>query len=151
MTILDGKTVAELTGRLQRLRVDSRAEWGRMNAHQMVCHLNDTMKLAFGERTVEGAKPIRGANVFRWIAFRVPVPWPKDYPTRPEFDQMVGGTRPVDFGLDTAALVSGLERFVREPRDFQFGRHPVFGELTQWEWKRWAYLHTDHHFRQFGL
>jgi len=151
MNILDRKTVTEFAARLQRLRADSRASWGRMNAHQMVCHLNDAMKLAFGERTFEDAKPIRGRNVFRWIAFRTPLPWPKNYPTRPEFDQMTGGTRPADFALDTAALGAGLERLVREPRDFRFGRHPVFGELTEWEWMRWAYLHTDHHFRQFGL
>jgi hypothetical protein len=34
---------------------------------------------------------------------------------------------------------------------FQFARHPIFGELTEREWMRWGYLHTDHHFRQFGV
>ncbi len=35
-------------------------------------------------------------------------------------------------------------------RDFAFASHPVFGELSEWEWMRWGYLHADHHLRQFG-
>jgi hypothetical protein len=31
------------------------------------------------------------------------------------------------------------------------GPHPMFGDLTSWQWMRWGYLHTDHHLRQFGL
>ena len=30
----------------------------------------------------------------------MPLPWPPGYPTRPEIDQAVGGTRPVDFASD---------------------------------------------------
>ncbi|MBL8179110.1 MAG: DUF1569 domain-containing protein [Bryobacterales bacterium] len=151
MTILDEETMPRLMERLQRLRADSRPGWGRMNAHQMVCHLNDAMKLAFGEREFAEASPVRFAGFFRFVAFRLPAPWPKNYPTRPEFDQEKGGTAPKDFGLDTAALGAALERLSHGRRDFRFGRHPVFGELTEWEWKRWAYLHADHHFRQFGV
>jgi hypothetical protein len=29
--------------------------------------------------------------------------------------------------------------------------HPILGPLSQSEWHRWAFLHTDHHLRQFGL
>ncbi len=32
----------------------------------------------------------------------------------------------------------------------QLATHPYFGNLTKWEWMRWAYLHADHHLRQFG-
>jgi hypothetical protein len=28
--------------------------------------------------------------------------------------------------------------------------HPIFGRMTEAEWMRWGYLHTDHHLRQFG-
>jgi hypothetical protein len=28
--------------------------------------------------------------------------------------------------------------------------HPVFGAMSDSAWRRWGYLHTDHHLRQFG-
>ena len=28
--------------------------------------------------------------------------------------------------------------------------HPIFGRMSEAEWLRWGYLHTDHHLRQFG-
>ena len=30
-------------------------------------------------------------------------------------------------------------------------RHPVLGPMTRANWMRWAWLHTDHHLRQFGV
>jgi Protein of unknown function (DUF1569) len=29
--------------------------------------------------------------------------------------------------------------------------HPLFGRMSASSWMRWAYLHADHHLRQFGL
>jgi hypothetical protein len=28
--------------------------------------------------------------------------------------------------------------------------HPLFGAMSAAAWLRWAYLHLDHHLRQFG-
>ncbi len=66
-------------------------------------------------------------------------------------DQLRGGTRPVEFSRDKAALAAAIERFARQPNTSRFSRHPTFGELTKWEWIRWGYLHADHHIRQFGV
>ncbi len=151
MKTLNTDTLQELQQRLHRLGPDSRAGWGRMNAHQMVCHLNDALGFAMGQKSASENVTFVGRTLMRWFALRVPLPWPKGVPTRPECDQLVAGTPPVDFLRDTAALRSALERFARAPRDFQFARHPIFGALTEWEWMRWAYLHADHHLRQFGL
>ena len=27
----------------------------------------------------------------------------------------------------------------------------IFGAMTTERWKRWGYLHMDHHLRQFGV
>jgi hypothetical protein len=67
-------------------------------------------------------------------------------------DQLAGGgTHPGDFARDKAMLAGVLRRFANKPRDFRFGRHPIFGELSEWEWMRWGYPHADHPLRQFGL
>ena len=41
---------AEVLRRLRALRQDSVGRWGRMSAHQMVCHLSDACRAALGER-----------------------------------------------------------------------------------------------------
>jgi hypothetical protein len=151
MLILNDTVARKLVERLQRLRPEARALWGKMYANQMVCHLNDAFGLAMGEKVASEHSTFFDRTVIRWAALHVPLTWPRGVPTRPEMDQLGGGTRPTDFAIDSAALAAAIERFGRQPRDFQFSRHPIFGNLTEWEWLRWGYLHTDHHFRQFGV
>jgi hypothetical protein len=150
MRTLDSPAVKELLDRLQRLRPDSRALWGRMNVHQMVCHLNDSFRVAMGEKTASEDVTFLNRTLIRWVGLHVPLPWPKGVPTRPELDPLAGGTEPVEFLHDQAQLALTIERFAQQPRTYRFSRHPIFGHLTDWEWMRWGYLHADHHFRQFG-
>ena len=51
MQTLDSPTIKDLLDRLQRIRPETRALWGRMNVHQMICHLNDSFGLAMGDKT----------------------------------------------------------------------------------------------------
>ena len=143
--------VEELSERLGRLKADQRPLWGKMNAGQMVRHLLDSFALAMGQTTARQASSWAQRNVIRHLALRAPMKWPPGVPTRPEFDQMIGGTKPGEFTADVAQLQAVLQRFAAQPRDFRFGTHPTFLELSEWEWMRWAWLHTDHHLRQFGL
>ena len=43
-----------------------------------------------------------------------------------------------------------LHRFA-DPHLSAFAPHPVFGAMNSWGWRRWGFLHTEHHFRQIGL
>lgn len=151
MKTLDSDTARGLLTRLQALAPDSPAQWGRMSARQMVCHLNDSFSLAMGLKAAGEDITFLNRTLIRWVALRVPLRWPRGVPTRPEMDQLVGGTPPSEFGRDTTTLARHIQRFASRPRDFEFARHPIFGELTEWEWMRWGYLHADHHFRQFGV
>jgi hypothetical protein len=33
---------------------------------------------------------------------------------------------------------------------FEGQQHPIFGPMSRSAWLRWAYLHMDHHLRQFS-
>jgi hypothetical protein len=151
MQILDPPAVKSLQDRLQRVRPETRARWGKMNANQMLCHLNDSFGVPMGAKTASEDITFFNRTLIRWVGLHAPLPWPKGVPTRPEIDQLVGGTRPVEFSRDQDTLALTIEQFARQPRNFQFSRHPIFGHLTEWEWMRWGYLHADHHFRQFGV
>lgn len=120
-----------------------------MSAHQMVCHLNDSFGAAFGDRRVSPATGIFQRTVMKWGALWLPLPWPHGVPTRPEIDQVAGGgTPPTEFAQDVAELERRTAKFVAG--DFESGVHPIFGGMEVREWMRWAYLHMDHHLRQFG-
>ena len=41
----------EICERLSRVTPDSPRLWGRMNAHQMICHLADSFRVVLGEQT----------------------------------------------------------------------------------------------------
>ena len=140
----------ELVQRLRRLRPDSVRRWGRMSAHQMVCHLNDSLLVATGQRTASPAITLPSRTIIKWIALYLPLRWPPGILTRPEIDQEAGGTRPIDFAVDVARQVALIEDVARQPEKLRGSVHPIFGRMSERSWLRWAYLHTDHHLRQFG-
>jgi hypothetical protein len=139
----------EILLRLSRIEPGSPRLWGRMNAHQMVCHLRDAFLAALGERPVP-VWPFSIWRIIKYVAFYVPVRWPHGVSGPREIDQECGGTPPAHFAADMRELVASIDRFTAQPRAFTFPPHPMFGRMTEKEWMRWGYLHTDHHLRQFG-
>jgi hypothetical protein len=136
--------------RLAKLRSDSPRAWGRMSAHQMICHLNDSYRVALGEKQAAPKDNLFTRTVMKWGALSLPIPWPHGINTTPELDQLVGGTPPVDFEKDQQELVSLTERFIGKPAGLASAKHPTFGRMTVEQWTHWAYLHMDHHLRQFN-
>jgi Protein of unknown function (DUF1569) len=138
----------EILRRLRQIRFDSAARWGRMTAPQMICHLSDAFRMVTGHKTVSHAASLPQRTIVKWIALYLPLRWPKGLDTVPEIDQELEGTRPADFAGDVAAL-EALVNVIAESR-IQSLRHPIFGVMSGSAWRRWAYLHVDHHLRQFG-
>jgi hypothetical protein len=147
----NAKDQEEIARRLENVGPDSKRLWGRMSAHQMICHLSDGFRMYMGEIKVAPAGGMYPSKVLRWIALWAPMHWPRGFKTMPELDQEAGrGTSPVEFARDQRDLQGLLERFARTPRDFSWPEHPHFGAMSKREWMRLAYLHADHHLRQFG-
>ncbi len=84
----------------------------------------------------------------KWVALHTPMRWPRGVLTRPEIEQGVGGTAPIDFQSDRARLTDIIHRFIEVPH-LTSVTHPIFDRMSHAEWLRWGYLHADHHFRQF--
>jgi hypothetical protein len=139
-----------ILGRLGSMRPESSRQWGKMNAHQAVCHLCDSFRGVMGDRELSG-KPFPLGGVIKWVALYTPLPWSHNLPTMPEVDQMKLGTPPVEFVADVGELDRLVERFSHVPHDFSWRPHPFFGEMREKDWMRWGWLHMDHHFRQFGV
>ena len=139
-----------LMTRLQRLTPNSRRQWGRMTPHQGICHLSDSFRVMMTPEPISSVSTIFSRTVIKWVALRAPMQWPHGTKTRPEVDQDIGGTRPVDFVRDRCKLEALIEQFAgRMSSDMQ--PHPMFGRMSTDEWHRRGYLHLDHHLRQFGV
>ena len=139
----------EIVRRLRTIRADSGRRWGRMSAHQMICHLSDSFLAVTGQRHISPASGPLQRTVTKWIALYAPLKWPRGIPTRPEVDQEVGGTKPSHFAADVTQLEMLVELITTRKECFG-PTHPIFGNMSNTDWMRWAYLHMDHPLRQFG-
>jgi hypothetical protein len=121
-----------------------------MSSHQMICHLSDACRLALGQKVASPATGLLQRTFVKWIALYGPMRWPPGIHTRPELDQQCAGRRPVDFAADVSDVAALLHQIAARRRDDRWPAHPIFGRMSGAAWLRWAYLHTDHHLRQFG-
>lgn len=150
-SLKDRGDLDEILSRIRAIRPDSARQWGRMTPNQMVCHVTDSFGACLGDTKFPAfGGPLRRA-VMKWIALYTGFPWPKSLPTGAKVDPLREGTGPGDLAEDIAALERMCHRFVLSKERNARHIHPLFGPLSDSEWGRWGYLHTDHHLRQFGL
>jgi hypothetical protein len=147
-TLANPSVQSSCCSRLEKIGPGTGAQWGRMTAHQMICHLSDSFKLAIGQKFASPTNSLYQRTLMKWAALHTPIKWPKGVPTRPEMEQGRGGTPPADWERDRSELRELIVSFAARTT---FGKHPMFGEMTRDEWMIWGYRHVDHHLRQFGV
>lgn len=139
----------EILRRIGQLSAGDRGHWGKMTVQQMMCHLADGYRAVLTKRKLDRVEYGIPRPVLKWIALRAPLRWPKGVPAPREITPGLGGTPPAEFESDRAELSRCLKEFCEQapPQDLP---HPLFGKMSGRDWLRWAYLHADHHLRQFG-
>jgi hypothetical protein len=147
-TLLTVRDRNELLDRFTKLRPDTAPRWGTMSATQVVCHLSDSFRASLGEKFVSRPKAGSKSTLFKRAALWIPLPWPHGIETRPEMDQQLGGTPATELASDLMGLRALFERFCAF--DGEFAPHATFGQMSRAERMCHAYLHIDHHLRQFG-
>lgn len=139
--------LAAFQRRIQDLRPDSKAQWGKMDVAQMLAHCQVAFRMATGELTLKRALI---GFLFGGLAKRKltgPAPFGRNLPTAPEF--RVRDARV--FASEREKLVELVQRFsARGPAGVPTEPHPFFGSLTAAEWDTLQCKHLDHHLRQFG-
>jgi hypothetical protein len=148
-SLADPGTIDELVTRLGLLHPRRPRAWGRMTAHETLCHLADSFRLVLGERPFKPIDTWFTRTVIKYVALHTSLAWPKGTATIPEVDQHIGGTKPMEFERDRAIVIELMRRFASP--DARCGAHPIFGPLTREEWLVWGYRHMDHHLRQFAV
>jgi len=116
-----------------------------------VCHLGDCFRMALGRKSVSDSSGVLPRAILKWIVLYAPLHWPAGISTSPEIDQALGGTRPAEFAADVAEVAVLMDLVIGQSGTVDGRLHPALGRMSEAEWLRWGYLHTDHHLRQFGV
>ena len=146
-TISDPAVASVLAARLERLTPEQNREWGTLSPHQLLAHLADAADAVMQRRPFPRASRAP-SRLLKYAALYIPRPWPHG---------IKAGARPADVILDADAFATERKRALAAMSelaapDAQLApEHPLFGSMTRGDWLRWAFLHTDHHLRQFGL
>jgi Protein of unknown function (DUF1569) len=140
----------ELRERIGEVQPHTARRWGKMTAQQMICHLTDGFRMYMALLPTADASSTLLRRVIKPIALWMPIPWPHGFRTPAELDQQGDGTRPAEFGRDVDQLLALIAKMISLSGDFKWPAHPYFGLLSEKEWMRLAYLHVNHHLRQFG-
>ncbi|MFA5911726.1 MAG: DUF1569 domain-containing protein [Vicinamibacterales bacterium] len=139
-----------LVARLDHLRPESTRRWGTLTPHEMLCHLGDAAEMVLLIRPRTEVVSTRGRPIIKWLALSSPLRLPHGWATNPMHDPRALGTRPSEFANDRARAVAGLNGIAAGTGPLE-PAHGFFGVMSREDWQRWAYKHTDHHLRQFGL
>lgn len=135
---------AGLLERLERLRPDSPAVWGKFTVGKMLRHLADALRMVTGEvRTAPLKGPI-GWPPVRWFIIHV-MPWKRGFPTAPE---LIPAVDP-EFEAARADLRYMMERVAGWTGELH--PHPAFGRMGRGDWGVLIWRHVDHHLKQFGV
>ena len=149
-SLFDTTTVKELSLRIESLDKDVMPEWGRMDAAQMLAHLNVQYLYAFQAHKLEKPSKIKQFVLRNMLLPQLisPTPYKKNLPTSKVYK--VIDER--DFNKEKKELLGNLERTRQMGSEaFEGKEHLNFGKLSAKEWDRLLRKHIEHHLTQFGV
>ena len=145
-SLFDQREREELRRRMESIRPDAPPLWGKMNAGQMLAHVNASLAMALGDLPTKPKRTPIANPLARWLLI-YKLKWPPGTPTAPE----LLGTAPGEWAADLARFGELLERNGSQDPAGEWPRHPAFGRLTGRQWGDLGWKHLDHHLRQFGV
>jgi hypothetical protein len=143
------ETTNNVLTRLENIKAETVPQWGKMNAAQMLAHLNKPYDLAYGKITTKPS--FIGKLLMKLIVKKIVVsekPYAKNSRTAPEF--IVADKR--EFEIEKSKYIANvIETEKKGSSYFDMKESGGMGKLTVTEWNNLFYKHTNHHFEQFGV
>lgn len=147
--IFNPTTTASLVERLNSLDENTKPNWGKMTAAQMIAHQNVMFEFALTN------KHQRPNAIIRFLLKKLAKdkvvndqPYPKNGRTAP---QMLITDMP-SFEDERDKAIRFLAELDEKGKPYFNGKeHPSFGKLSSEEWSNLFYKHIDHHLNQFGI
>ncbi|NIJ43891.1 hypothetical protein FHR24_000330 [Wenyingzhuangia heitensis] len=148
-SIFKVETLANNKKRLDKLTTKSKPLWGRMNAAQMLAHLNLTYDTSRGKVRIE-LQPFMHFFVKTFLKRTIvgDKPYPKNAKTAAYYEVVDDK----NFEEEKSNLLQNMQWAFEKGEHYFEGRLTgSFGRLTAKEWSNLFQKHLDHHFQQFGL
>lgn len=141
--------VQEVLARINKLDVNTKATWGKMNVAQMLAHCNVTYEMAYEDKHKKPNFLMRFVlKAFVKKAVVTTKPYSKNGPTAPQFK--VASKQ--DFDKEKKRLVGYIQKTLElGANHFEGKESNSFGALNKEEWNNMFYKHLDHHLTQFGV
>lgn len=145
--ILNEATKPEIISRVKNLSPAATPLWGAMTVNEMMFHCSKVTGMILSAKP-SGAKPKLKERFIKVIGLHVLKHFPKGVKTGSKY------LKTKDDNLDFEAERKNLIAILQGAADYKeniFGNHPFFGPLNTKEWRRFLWMHTDHHLRQFNV
>lgn len=136
--------------RINSLKEGTTPLWGKMNAGQMLAHLNVAYQNAIDIKLVTKPSIIKKIFLRSFVKPFVvgEKPYPKNTPTMKEFK--MDGQK--DFEFERKRLIGNIQKVQQLGAEaFEGKAHNGFGKLSSREWSNLFSKHLEHHLSQFGV
>ncbi len=148
-SVFNPNVTAKTLARLEKLQPDTQPLWGKMDAAQMLAHLNVGYGLSYGDIPSNNSGFMK---FFLKLFIKKTVvgekPYKKNSGTAPAFK--IADAR--NFQEEKTKLINYVRKTeAHGVKYFEGKESPSFGPMTAEEWSNQFYKHLDHHFQQFGI
>lgn len=148
-SVFTPETNADCIVRINQITYETKARWGKMNAAQMLAHLNIAYNISLDKTEVKN-------NFFMKFILKKLIkpivtgekPYKKNSRTAPTF--IISDER--DLEMERQNLIENIKKVESLGQNHFEGKvNPSFGKMTSQEWNNLYYKHLDHHLSQFGV
>jgi hypothetical protein len=147
-SIFDKTSNEAMLARINKLTVENKPLWGKMDAAQMCKHCTLAIDVAFGKMNLKlnFAMRLLGKILKKKVLYGGEMK--KNSPTAKEF--IVTDT--LELEVTKTALLNNFSRLASEGKSaIKVMDHPFWGKMTFEDWDALLWKHTDHHLKQFGV
>lgn len=148
MDFFKRETYIALTSRIENLKPDTEAIWGRMRVEQMLHHLNLSMGSGQGFYELPDESYLLSRTVIKWIV----IDWYSEQPRGLELPLIMSIPPEAifDFNEEKKQLLLILRYACQATVQSKWKPHPYFGKLTVRQWGKLCMIHIDYHLKQFA-
>ena len=147
-TVFNDASRLELTGRLAKLTTENLPSWGKMSASQMVKHCRLWEEMIHENKLFR--RPLIGRLIGPMILKKV-LQSPEFRKNSPTIPEMLVTDTSIDLQEERRRLIALVNSYLQYDRPDNSFIHPFFGKMTRDQIGIMAYLHLDHHLKQFGV
>lgn len=151
-SIYEPLALDEILARTQKLKPNSHGRWGKLTAEQMVRHLKMACQMSFGEVIVADRSNFITRSLVKWLFLSNIKPPGREkgkIKTFPEIDILSLQLQVADLNKELAEYEAVLRRLTKT--EILAKKHPLFGNMSRYDWGLLGYAHADYHLTQFGV